>query len=89
MDVSRPERLSACDAARAIAAGSLSAEQLVQACLEAVCYRFARVARLLDPHLDESRAIVASGGALRASPAWVAPGATPRAWWWATATGCA
>jgi gluconokinase len=45
--------------------------QLVQACLEAVCYRFARVARLLDPHLDESRVIVASGGALTASPAWV------------------
>jgi gluconokinase len=45
--------------------------QILQACLEAVCYRVARVARLLDPHLDESRAIVASGGALRASPAWV------------------
>jgi gluconokinase len=45
--------------------------QILQACLEAVCYRFARVARLLDPHLDESRAIVASGGALTASPAWV------------------
>jgi gluconokinase len=45
--------------------------QLVQACLEAVCYRFAAVARLLDPCLDESRAIVASGGALTASPAWV------------------
>jgi gluconokinase len=44
---------------------------LVQACLEAVCYRFAGVADLLDPHLDESRAIVASGGALTASPAWV------------------
>jgi gluconokinase len=45
--------------------------QMLQACLEAVCYRFASVARLLDPHLDESRAIVASGGALTASPAWV------------------
>ena len=45
--------------------------QLVQACLEAVCYQFADVARLLDPHLDDSRAIVASGGALTASPAWV------------------
>ncbi len=45
--------------------------QILQACLESVCYRFARVARLLDPHLDESRAIVASGGALTASPAWV------------------
>jgi Asp-tRNA(Asn)/Glu-tRNA(Gln) amidotransferase A subunit family amidase len=33
MDVSRPERLSASEAARAIAAGALSAEQLVQACL--------------------------------------------------------
>jgi len=44
---------------------------LLQACLEAVCYRFALVARLLDEHLDDSRAIVASGGALTASPAWV------------------
>ena len=33
MDVSRPERLSASDAARAIADGALSAEQLVEACL--------------------------------------------------------
>jgi Asp-tRNA(Asn)/Glu-tRNA(Gln) amidotransferase A subunit family amidase len=33
MDVSRPEQLSASDAARAIALGALSAEQLVQACL--------------------------------------------------------
>jgi gluconokinase len=45
--------------------------QVLQACLEAVCYRFALVARLIDEHLDESRAIVASGGALTASPAWV------------------
>jgi len=45
--------------------------QVLQASLEAVCYRFALVARLLAPHLDESRAIVASGGALTASPAWV------------------
>ena len=44
---------------------------VLQACLEAVCYRFALVARLIDEHLDESRAIVASGGALTASPAWV------------------
>jgi gluconokinase len=60
-------------AAGAVAGVRLSTTpvQLVQACLEAVCYRFARVARLLDPHLDESRAIVASGGALTASPAWV------------------
>jgi Asp-tRNA(Asn)/Glu-tRNA(Gln) amidotransferase A subunit family amidase len=33
MDVSRPERLSASEAARAIASGALSAEQLVEACL--------------------------------------------------------
>jgi gluconokinase len=44
---------------------------VLQACLEAVCYRFALVARLIDDHLDESRMIVASGGALTASPAWV------------------
>jgi gluconokinase len=45
--------------------------QVLQALIEAVCYRFALVARLLDDHLDESRAIVASGGALTSSPAWV------------------
>jgi Asp-tRNA(Asn)/Glu-tRNA(Gln) amidotransferase A subunit family amidase len=33
MDLSRPERLTACEAARAVASGALSAEQLVQACL--------------------------------------------------------
>jgi Asp-tRNA(Asn)/Glu-tRNA(Gln) amidotransferase A subunit family amidase len=33
MDLSHPERLSAADAAQAIAAGALSAEQLAQACL--------------------------------------------------------
>lgn len=63
----------AASATGAVAGVTLSTTpvHLVQACLEAVCYRFARVARLLDPHLDESRAIVASGGALTASPAWV------------------
>jgi gluconokinase len=45
--------------------------EILQASMEAVCYRFARVAALLDPHLDDSRAVVASGGALTASPAWV------------------
>jgi Asp-tRNA(Asn)/Glu-tRNA(Gln) amidotransferase A subunit family amidase len=33
MDVSRPERLSASEAARAVASGALSAVQLVEACL--------------------------------------------------------
>jgi Asp-tRNA(Asn)/Glu-tRNA(Gln) amidotransferase A subunit family amidase len=55
MDVSRPEILSASDAARAVAAGALSAEQLVQACL-------ARI-REVEPdvqawqYLDEAHAL--------------------------------
>ena len=55
MDVSRPEWLSAGDAASAIASGALSAEQLVQACL-------ARI-REVEPvvqawqHLDEQHAL--------------------------------
>lgn len=55
MDVSRPERLSASDAARAIATGVLSAEQLVQACLERI--------REVEPsvqawqYLDEAHAL--------------------------------
>ncbi|HEY6512788.1 MAG TPA: amidase [Burkholderiaceae bacterium] len=55
MDLSRPERLSASEAARAIAGGALSAEQLVQACL-------ARI-REVEPqvqawqYLDEAHAL--------------------------------
>ncbi len=55
MDLSHPERLSAADAARAIAGGALSAEHLVQACLERI--------REVEPqvqawqHLDEAHAL--------------------------------
>lgn len=55
MDLSHPERLSAADAARAIAGGALSAEQMVQACLERI--------REVEPqvqawqHLDEAHAL--------------------------------
>ena len=48
-----------------------SALQILQACLEAVCYRFALVARLLRPSLGTPCEIVASGGALSTSPFWM------------------
>jgi gluconokinase len=60
--------------ARACIAGLTSATtplQILQASLEAVCYRFALVARLLRPHLASPYDIVASGGALARSPYWV------------------
>ena len=60
--------------ARACIAGLTSATtplQILQASLEAVCYRFALVARLLRPHLAARYEIVASGGALARSPYWV------------------
>jgi gluconokinase len=60
--------------ARACIAGLTSATtpvQILQASLEAVCYRFALVARLLRPHLAAQYDIVASGGALAQSPYWV------------------
>jgi len=60
--------------ARGCIAGLTSATtplQILQASLEAVCYRFALVARLLGPHLAAQYEIVASGGALAGSPYWV------------------
>jgi gluconokinase len=59
--------------ARACIAGLTSATtplQILQASLEAVCYRFALVARLLRPHLRPGYGVVASGGALAQSPYW-------------------
>jgi gluconokinase len=59
--------------ARACIAGLTSATtplQILQASLEAVCYRFALVARLLRPHLRPGYDVVASGGALAQSPYW-------------------
>jgi gluconokinase len=50
--------------------GSVSALQILQACLEAVSYRFARVARLLAPHEEPPHEIVASGGAMSRSRYW-------------------
>lgn len=46
--------------------------QIAQALLEAVGYRLALVWRLLRPLMPERRTVVASGAALRASPAWTA-----------------
>ncbi len=51
--------------------GSTSGLQLLQACLEAVSFRFGLVARLLAPHLDARHQVVASGGAMSQSPYWV------------------
>jgi gluconokinase len=59
--------------ARACIAGLTSATtplQILQGSLEAVCYRFALVARLLGPHLRPGCDVVASGGALAQSPYW-------------------
>lgn len=59
--------------ARACLAGFTSATtplQILQASLEAVCYRFALVARLLRPHLRPGHEVVASGGALAQSAYW-------------------
>jgi gluconokinase len=60
--------------ARACIAGLTSATtslQILQASLEAVCYRFALVARLLRPHLRAGHEVVASGGALAQSRYWL------------------
>jgi gluconokinase len=60
--------------ARACIAGLTSATtplQILQASLEAVCYRFALVARLLRPHLRAGHEVVASGGALAHSRYWL------------------
>jgi gluconokinase len=51
--------------------GSTSSVQLLQACLEAVSYRFGLVARLLAPHLERPHQVVASGGAMSDSRYWV------------------
>jgi gluconokinase len=58
-------------AAIAGTSGTTSGLQMLQACLEAVAYRFGFVSRLLAPHLVEPHAVVASGGAMSASPYWV------------------
>ncbi len=48
-----------------------SALQMLQAWLEAVAFRFVILARLLSPHASPTHEIVASGGAVSASPYWV------------------
>ena len=55
MDLSRPERLSASEAARAITQGALNAEQLVQACLARI--REAEPAVQAWAYLDEQHAL--------------------------------
>jgi gluconokinase len=60
--------------AESITAGihpATSALQVLQAWLEAVAFRVAIVARLLSPHASLGHEIVASGGAMSASPYWV------------------
>lgn len=44
--------------------------EIIRATLEAIAYRFALIARALD-HVAPGAAIVASGNALRSSPAWL------------------
>jgi sugar (pentulose or hexulose) kinase len=48
-----------------------TALQVLQAWLEAVSLRCAIIARLLSPHASPAHEIVASGGAMSASPYWV------------------
>ncbi|MBA2734880.1 MAG: gluconokinase [Acidobacteria bacterium] len=43
--------------------------EILRAAMEAICYRFALIARALEPHAPGAE-IVASGGALAASPVW-------------------
>lgn len=50
---------------------STTATDILRAALEAVSYRFALIARLLDTALPGAQAFVASGGALLNSPAWL------------------
>lgn len=45
--------------------------EILRASLESVAYRFAKIARLLEPVVPEDREIVASGGALLQSPVWL------------------
>ncbi len=45
--------------------------EIVQACLEAVAYRFALVEKLLQDYVGESCQIIASGGAIVNSPYWL------------------
>ena len=45
--------------------------EILRASLESVAYRFAKIARLLGPVVPENREIVASGGALLQSAAWL------------------
>lgn len=45
--------------------------EIVQAGLESICYRFGFTHELLQPAIPQAEEIVASGGALLSSPAWV------------------
>jgi gluconokinase len=63
-----------CNDAKATVLGlnpATTGPQVLQACLEAVAYRFAIVARLLGPCAAPDHEIVASGGSLTASPYWI------------------
>ena len=45
--------------------------EILQACLEAVAYRFGLVGRLLKKFVDDECEIIASGGAITSSPYWL------------------
>ena len=47
------------------------AVDIVQAALEAIAYRFAIIYQRISPYLPEDSRIIASGGGLLSSPAWV------------------
>lgn len=44
---------------------------LVQAGLEAIAYRFALIYQRIQPHLSDDHSLIASGGGLLSSPAWL------------------
>jgi gluconokinase len=44
---------------------------IVQACLEAIAYRFALIYKRIAPYLPDEAQIIASGGAILNSPAWL------------------
>ncbi|MCC6165990.1 MAG: gluconokinase [Caldilineaceae bacterium] len=61
------------DARAAITGLSLHTQPLdvVQAGLEAIAYRFALIYQRIKPHLPEDHSLIASGGGLLSSPAWL------------------
>jgi gluconokinase len=46
-------------------------EEVLQASLEAIAYRFGLIHRLLEPYMASGARVIASGGAITASPYWL------------------